>query len=229
MEWAGRLASRWKYPEQRVWFAVLAWAVALTAIALAASASYSTVIFAHTAASLTASRAVTFSGTTGAGVLLNNGSVNLTIRLTVSNPSSRVLTFTSIAYKAWIEDLPAEAGLPNLGRSDNIFQNQTGTHYFFRAFAGSMDIAPVPVPAYGAGTEAVSFILSRVSDVARFTAVQNISQYAAQVRGSGVSMPWIHWVSLVLTLRDLPSPTATSNPYLVALTRIVIEEGPNLG
>ncbi|MCI4371843.1 MAG: hypothetical protein L3J78_04265, partial [Thermoplasmata archaeon] len=195
-----------------------------------ASASYSTVIFVHAATTLTPSRGIAFAGTTNNGILLDNGSVTLTIRLTVANPSSRPLVFTSVAYKGWIEDLPAEAGLPNLGRTDNVFQNETGVHQFFRVFAGSPSIdPPVPLPPHDTGTVNLSFRITRSSDAARFAALQNITQYAAHVRGNGTAIPWIHWVSLVLTLTDVPTLTPTAGPYLVSLTRVVLEEGPNLG
>jgi len=229
MGWVGRLASRWKYPEQRVWFLVAGWAVVLAVLVVVSSASYSSVLLAHTSVELTPSRTVSFTGTTSTGVLLASGSVNLTIRLTVTNPSARSLAFSSIAYKSWIEDLPREAGLPNLGRTDEVVFNGTGPQYFFKAFLGSVDVPPVPVPPGGTGTVMLSFILTRNSDAARFGAVQNITQYAAQVRGNGTVMPWIHWVQLAVDVRDLPVPGPDANPFLSSLIRIVLEEGPNLG
>jgi len=163
------------------------------------------------------------------GALLATGSVNLTIRLTVTNPSARSLALSSIAYKAWIEDLPREAGLPNLGRTDEVVFNGTGPQYFFKAFLGSVDVPPVPIPPRGTGMATLSFVLTRNSDAFRFGVVQNITEYAAQVRGNGTVMPWIHWVQLVVEVRDLPVPAPDANVFLSSLIRIVLEEGPNLG
>lgn len=229
MGWAGRLASRWKYPEQRVWFLVAGWAAVLTVLVVVSSASYSSVILAHTSVELTPSRSVLFTGTTSMGALLASGSVNLTMRLTVTNPSARSLALTSIAYKSWIEDLPREA-LPNINRTDEVVRDASGRPlYFFKAFLGSLDVPPVPIPPRGTATETLSFVLTRNSDAFRFGAVQNITEYAAQVRGNGTVMPWIHWVQLVVEVRDLPAPGPDANPFLSSLIRIVLEEGPNLG
>jgi len=229
MGWVGRLASRWKYPEQRVWFFVAGWAAVLTVLVVVSSASYSSVILAHTSVELAPSRTVSFTGTTATGALLSSGSVNLTMTLTVTNPSSRGLALTSFAYKSWIEDLPMERGLPTLGRTDQVLDNETGTHYFFTAYLGSLNVLPVPIPPKGTGTLTVSFVLTRSSDAARFGAVQNITEYAAQVRGNGTIMPWLHWVQLVVEVRDLPTPGPDANVFLSSLIRIVLEEGPNLG
>ena len=229
MGWVGRLATRWKYPEQRVWFLVAGWAAVLMVFVVVSSATYSSVLLTHTSVELTPSRTVSFTGTTSMGALLASGSVNLTIRLTVTNPSARSLSFSSIAYKAWIEDLPREAGLPNLTRTDQVVFNGTGPQYYFKAFLGSVDVPPVPVPPGGIGTATLSFVLTQSSDAARFAAVQNITQYAAQVRGNGTVMPWIHWVQLAVDVRDLPVPAPDANPFLSALIRIVLEDGPNLG
>lgn len=229
MSWLGRFAARWEYPEQRVWFVVAAWAVVLVVIAVVAAAGYAGVIRAHTVVLLAPERTVTWSGTSLDGVLLSNGTVAVHLRLTVTNPSERVLAVSSIAYKSWIEDLPAEAGLPNLGRSDNVLVNLTGTYLFFMAFLGSFDVTPVTVPAHGTATVAFTFNLTRLSDAARFQAVQNITAYASSALGDGTRAPWLHWVSVTLVFRDLPPPSATTSGYLTDLTRIVLTEGPNLG
>jgi hypothetical protein len=229
MGWARRLASRWKYPEQRVWFVVAGWAAVLTAVAVVASVSYSTVILAHAAVGLTSSRTVVFTGMPAGGGLSDSGSVNLTLTLVVRNPSPRSLAIASLAYKAWIEDLPREAGLSNLGRTDNVLTNGTGTHYFFMALLGSSDVTPVLIPPIGTGTLVLSFVLSRASDAARFRAVQNITDFASHVRGNGAAVPWVHWVEVVVAIRDLPTPSPSANPFLLSLIRIVLQEGDNLG
>src|SRR5207249_520961 len=107
---------------------VAGWAVVLTVLVAVSAASYSSVILAHTSVELAPSRTVSFTGTTATGALLATGAVNLTMTLTVTNPSSRSLALTSIAYKSWIEDLPMERGLPNLGRTDQAFDHETRTH-----------------------------------------------------------------------------------------------------
>src|SRR5712691_6752075 len=147
MGWVGRFATRWKYPEQRVWFLLAGWVAVLMVFVVVSSASYSSVLLAHTSVELTPSRTVSFTGTTSTGVLLASGSVNLTIRLTVTNPSTRSLALSSIAYKSWIEDLPREAGLRNITpRTDEVILDPSGRPlYFFKAFLGSVDVPPVPI------------------------------------------------------------------------------------
>jgi hypothetical protein len=229
MGWARRLASRWKDPEKRVWFVVAGWAAVLTALVVIASVSYSTLILAHAAVGLTSSRTVGFTGMPAGGGLSDTGSVNLTLTLAVRNPSPRPLAFASLAYKAWIEDLPMEAGLPNLGRTDNVLTNGTGTYFFFMALLGSSSVTPTPIPPTGSGTLTLSFVLSRTSDAARFRAVQNITEFAAHVRGNGAASSWVHWVEVVVAIRDLPTPSPSASPFLGSLTRIILREGYNLG
>lgn len=229
MGWARRLASRWKYPEQRVWFVVAGWAAVLMVLVVVASVSYSTLILAHAAVGLSSSRTVAYAGMPAGGGLSDSGSVNLTLTLVVTNPSPRSLALASFAYKAWIEDLPMKAGLPNLGRTDDVLTNGTGTHYFFKALFRTSDVTPVPIPPSGSGTLTLSFVLSRASDSTRFRAVQNITEFAAHVRGNGASVPWVHWVEVVVAIRDLPPPSPSANPFLSSLIRIVLDEGENLG
>jgi len=229
MGWAQRLAARWKYPEQRIWFVVVGWAAVLTALAVVASVGYSSLILAHASVGITSSRTVAFTGMPAGGGLSDSGSVNLTLTLAVRNPSPRSLAYASLAYKAWIEDLPMEAGLPNLGRTDNVLTNATGTHHFFIALLGSTDVTPTPIPPAGTGTLSLSFVLTRANDMARFRAVQNITEFAAHVRGNGAAAPWVHWIEVVVAVRDLPTPSPSANPFLTALIRIVLEEGDNLG
>jgi hypothetical protein len=229
MGWAERLASRWKYPEQRVWFVVVGWTAVLMAIVVIASVSYSNVILAHAAVGFTSARGIAFTGMPAGSGLSDGGSVNLTLKLEVRNPSPRSLAVVSFTYKAWIEDLPMEAGLPNLGRTDNTLTNGTGTHRFFKALFDSSDVTPVPIPPMGNGTVRLSFVLNLASDVTRFRAVQNITEFAAHVRGNGASVSWVHWIEVVVMIRDLPAPSPSANPFLGNLIRIVLEEGDNLG
>src|SRR5437016_12477404 len=179
MGWAARLASRWKYPEQRVWFLVAGWTVVLTVLVAVSSASYSSVIHAHTSVELAPSRTVSFTGTTATGALLATGAVNLTMKLTVTNPSSRSRALTSIAYKSWIEDLPMERGLANLGRTDQVLDNETGTHYFFKAYLRSLSVLPVAIPPGGTAPLTMSVVLTRSPDAPRFRVLQNRDAHAA--------------------------------------------------
>lgn len=223
-----RLLSRWKYPEQRIWFAVAAIAAILAVLVALTSASYSNVLLARTGVSLVPSQSIVFTNTSAAGALLDGGSVTLTLRLTVSNPSGQRLRFTSIAYKSWIEDLPSEAGIVT-NRPDDLLTNATGTHRFYLAFLDSVDVDAPTVPGYGTSTLTLAYNLNRSSDSERFAAVQNITEFAANTRGSGTVSPWVHWVLLTLTLIDLPPPSATAAQDLTNMARVVIQEGPNLG
>ncbi len=120
-----------------------------------------------------------------------------------------------------------EAGLPNLGRT-SVLTNRSGTRYFFNALLGSSDVTPVPIQPAATATLTVSYVLSRTSDAARFRAVQNITEYAAHVRGNGAAAPWVHWVEVLIVIRDLPTPSPSANPFLSSVTRIVRQDGDSL-
>ena len=229
MAWARRLWSRWKYPEQRAWLVVGAWAIVVLVIIVAASTSFTEVIFARASARLVPDESVSFRGVDAAGVLLPNGTATLELSLTVTNPSRRTLALASITYESWIEDLPAEAGIPNLGRTDAPHTNATGTYLFFAAFLGSFELpSPVPIPAQGTGTARFSFNLTSI-DAPRFNAVQNISLFASHAGRRVEQVPWVHWVQVVLSFPDMPAPSATSGGYVVDLARIILEGGLKLG
>lgn len=229
MKWLDRLASKWKLPEQRVWLVIAALALALLLLAAAASLAYSSVIVAHAGVSIQSSHVIMFRGTTASGVLLDTGEVGFTLRLTAVNPSSHLLAFGTVAYRVWIEDLPAEAGLPNLGRQDNVLTNESGTHLFFAAFLGSREVDSPRIPAHGNATLSLDFALNRGADRARFAVVQNITEYAAKVRGNGTDVPWVRWDLVSLSILDLPTPDSAVDVYLAEMGRIVVEEGLNLG
>lgn len=227
MRWIDRLASRWKYPEQRVWVLVVALAVVLATLAVATAARYTGVLVARTSVSLAAQESVAFAGTNATGALLDDGKATLHLTLTVSNPSSERVAFDAATYRSWIEDGPAEAGILNR-TGDNVLSNATGVHHFFSAFSGTIDIE---APAIAAGTSTTVHLaaeLTRVNNSAAFGVVQNITQYEAATRGSGSAAPWVHWILLVLRMADLPPPLPTSSQDLTNLARIVIEEGLNL-
>ena len=226
MSWLARAAARWKYPEQRVWFAVAVWAAVLVVLIVASAAGYSAIVYARTVVTLSAEHSVTWSGTTAAGVLLASGTVTDWIVLTVSNPSDRAFALTSVAYRSWIEDLPAEAGL--VSRADSILMNATGTHRFYSAFLGSFGVTDVVVPAHASRSVTYSFNLT-AADGEPFLAVQNITEYASHVLGNGTAVPWVHWIEIALVLQGVPTPSPSAGEYLPGVVRIVLQEGLNLG
>jgi hypothetical protein len=171
---------------------------------------------------------VDFVGTDSRGALRDTGLANLTMRLAVSNPSPRLLFFSSVTYKAWIRDFPMEAGLQGLGRTDITVRNATGDQKFFRAFLGSTEVRYVPVPAAGKASLNVTFSLSRASALADFLAVQNITAYAASVRGTAAGIPWLLWIQLVLYITGVPEPVESAPTYQFFISRVILEWGDNL-
>lgn len=228
MGWLARALGRWKYPEQRVWIVVLAWTVVLAVLVAASAAGYSGLIYARTAVTLSPSHEIAWSGTSSSGVLLSNGTVTYHLSLTVTNGGDRALALNSVAYRSWMEDLPAEAGLTSRDRTDSVLTNETGTHLFFTVFLGSFDVTDILVPAHGSRTTAFSFNLTSAIP-GTFSAVQNITAYAGVVLGNAARVPWVHWVQISLIIQGVPPPGLASNLYLTELTRIVLEEGQNLG
>ena len=131
--------------------------------------------------------------------------------------------------EAWIEDLPAEAGIAGLGRSDQVLVNETGTHLFFLAFSGSLNVPPSPVPAGGEATLPLVLNLTQSSDPTAFAAVQNITSYAAAVRGDAWGIPWTVWVQRALPIEGVPPASLSAATYLFDVGRVVISGGTNLG
>jgi hypothetical protein len=123
-----------------------------------------------------------------------------------------------------------EAGLQGLGRTDVTVVNATGNpEKYFRAFRGTTEVRFVPVPAAGKASLNVTFSLSRAPFVAEFLAVQNITAYAASVRGTASGIPWLLWVQLVLYITGVPEPVESAPTYQLSLTRVILEWGVDLG
>jgi len=229
MKGPGRLSREWIRDMRVAWLFLLAATVVLSGVTAASVWVYGGVAQAHALTSMGLGYEVTFTGTNATGVLGDAGTVTGTLRITVVNPSPRVLDFDSVSYKAWIEDLPAEAGLTNLGRTDQALVNETGTHLFYMAFYGSLEVSPVPIPAGGQSTLPLALNLTRVSGPAAFAALQNITAYAAAVRGSADGIPWTVWVQLGLPIEGVPTPDFAAPTYQFEVGRVVISGGVDLG
>ncbi len=203
--------------------------IVLAFLIVASSAEYVSVAQAHALASLSTSPAFAFQGLDASGNLTANGSVAYTLTITVSNPSSRVLRFQQLIYRAWIEDGPMEAGLQGLSRSDQVLTNATGTHYFFLAFIGPTGLDPQPVPAGGQASLVLTFTLTRSSSLGDFDAVRNITAYA---RAHGVALsaiPWNVYTWVSLTIDGVPLPAATSSAdYLRESAEVLLQTGLDL-
>ncbi len=202
----------------------------LGTLVVASAADYVSLAQAHTLPSFAVVRRIEFVGTEGSGALAENGSVGFTLLLRVDNPSRRVLAFEQVAYKAWIEDGPMEAGLSNLGRTDDLLVNQTGTHWFYLAFLGSQELTGNRIPAGGNGSVSLAFTLAKSNDSVRFEAVRNITVYSVARGRSPSTIPWNVWVLVSLQIDGVPAPTSpTAADYLRQTTRVVLQEGLNLG
>ncbi len=203
--------------------------IVLAALIVASAADYASLAQAHALPSMAATAAFRFTGLDAGGNLSENGSVVLSLAVTVTNPSPRGLRFEQLIYSAWIEDGPMEAGLPNLGRSDEPLTNATGTHEFFLAFIGPAGLNPQPVPAGANGTMALDFTLTKASNLGDFEAVRNITAYA---RAHGVALsasPWNVYVWVSLTIDGVPLPSSSSSAdYLRANARVILQTGTDL-
>lgn len=229
MREATRLPWVWIRDGRMAWVLILAATLVLLALAGASISDYGSVAQAHALTTVTPQFSANVSGASPSGVLGDGDVLTGTLRITVTNPSPRVLDFDSVSYKAWIEDLPAEAGLAGLGRSDQVLVNETGTHLFFLAFSGSLNVPPSPVPAGGEATLPLVLNLTQSSDPTAFAAVQNITSYAAAVRGDAWGIPWTVWVQLALPIEGVPPASLSAATYLFDVGRVVISGGTNLG
>jgi hypothetical protein len=167
-----------------------------------------------------------------AGLLTNSSNVTFTIYLSVDDPSSRSLSFFTIGYRVWLEDGPAEAGLGGLIRAppDIVHTNATGAHKFFRAFDGSVQTDPYPVPARGNATFPFTLNLTRTTNAGRFAVVQNITEYAVNVLGGTSHIVWNVWVLVSLNIGGIPAPTSVSAaPYFASISRVEFSSGVDFG
>ncbi len=190
-------------------------------------ASYLSVVDVHTLTTLQATSQAGFLGLEPNGTLPDNGSVRLWINLTVSDPSAHPLVFDTVIYKAWIEDGPREAGVV-LRPGDIAVVNGTTTQYFLPVFVGTQTTSRAPVPA---GSEGRLHIVANLTSAneGTFSALQNITEYAAATGHRPESIAWTTYVYAALDVTDMPNPGATANPYLTDLGRVVLEQGVDLG
>ena len=229
MRWRAR-ATRYLARFDRFPWLLIAVTTAVLLLAVAASVvAYLSVAQALTTPSLAASFEPRYVGTASNGSLLDNGTVVLTVRWTVTNPSPRALTFDAVSYKAWIEDLPAEAGLSNLGRTDILVTNASGAHLLYLAYFDSVGVSPASVPAGGQATQALEFSLSKSNRPAFFAAVRNITEYAGSVRGNSSGIPWFGWTEITLRIDGVPEPPSSSAIYEFTLGRVILAAGVNYG
>jgi len=224
--------ARLRRAETVPWLLVAVVLVGLSVLIGASIASFASVADAHASTSLSVSSAVIYRGLSPAGLLTDNGTVAFTIYLSVEDPSSRSLSFFTIGYKVWLEDGPAEAGLSGISRTppDVTHTNATGAHKFFRAFDGSVQTDPYPVPARGNATFPFTLNLTRTTNAARFAAVQNITEYAVNVLGSTSHIVWNVWVLVNLNIGGIPAPASVSAaPYFSAISRVQFIAGVDFG
>lgn len=155
-----------------------------------------------------------------------SGSVAFTLHLVVDNPSTRVLLFDTIGYKVWIADLQVAAGVVP-ARGDVPGPN--GTPYF-PVFAGSIQVAPTPVPAGANVTYLYTLNLTVGNNAYVYGVVHNITAYGVTQFGSSYVVPWVFWASLTLDIAGVPPPAAYSPAdYLLNLGRVALSGGQDLG
>jgi hypothetical protein len=222
-----RFSRLWR-AENVPWFTVAGAFAVFAALIGASVASYLVVADVHAHVSLLVGSSVAFEGLTSGGGLASNGTLAFTLRFLIINPSARDLAVNTVAYKVWAEDAPAEAGLSGLGRTDVRVANATGVHEFYLTFEGSIQVSPYSAPARTETPYPFTLNLTRVSDPARFVAMQNISEYAVRVLGSSSAIVWNVWTLLSLDIAGVLPPVSTTGNYLLGLTRVVLVWGTDL-
>ncbi|HYY48645.1 MAG TPA: hypothetical protein VFA17_08170 [Thermoplasmata archaeon] len=168
-------------------------------------------------------------GVSGDGKLPDSGTARLQLNVSVWNPSSRSLTFDTVVYKAYLQDLPREASV-NTSRTDVRVSNGTASGWFYLAFSGSDTSSQVAVPAQGMGTVAIVLDLSTASYPDRFRGVQNITNFAVSRGQSPAAIPWSIFVLTSLDIDGVPPPGSLMAPvYQFNIPRIVLEFGVDYG
>jgi hypothetical protein len=225
-DWAGREGRS----DRPVWFVFTGVSLILIGLAASSAASYASIVFAQSTVSIAPATAISFQGTDPNGSFRPDGSLSITLRVRVDNPSARTLHLRLVAFSEWIEDGPVEAGL-NQSRlnSDAMVIGANGTQYFYRVFGESKEVSEGPVPSRGNTTYTFPFLLSQSVDATRFAVLRNITDYWLSTAGSiGVGL-WNFWVRLTLTIDGvLPASSPTAAPYLRTIASINREEGLNL-
>ena len=211
-----RLSPSPAFRDRLPWYLVAGVFVLLAVLIGASVANYMAVAQAQVSTSLDVTYSVVYPS--------GGGPVAFTLHLAVGTPSPRRLFFYTIGYKIWIEDLPAEAGVRNLGRAD--VDGPNGTLYY-GAFAGSTQVAPSPVPAGGSATYLYTLNLTAGNNPGAYDAVLNITAYAAE---HGLApVPWIFWTLVSLDIEGVPAPASYSAAdYLLNLGRLALTAGEDL-
>ncbi len=222
----GRRPSR---AEQLPWYVLLGAGVVVGLLALASAGTYLSVADARLS-TLDVAQVVHYEGTTPAGALLDNGTVNFTFLFTVGNPSPRDLAFDTVAYKVWIEDVPAEAHVPVApARQEVAVTNGSRTQLFTLVYIESVQVAPSRVPADGHATLVFPLRLNASSDATNFRVVQNITDYVVSTGGSPSSIVWNAWVLVSLDILGIPAASSPNTAdYLLNVNRIVFTWGDDL-
>ncbi len=213
--------------DRPVWLVLAIIAVILVVLSVTSAANYTSVVLAKSTVYVVPRYTVTWSGTNPDGSLTDIGSVNVSLSLTVENPSPRTLRIRLVGYSGWVEDGPAQAGL-NLTRraTDDRLIDADGTHFFFRVFGDSTEVSTGPIASRGNATFVFVYSLVRTANPPRFDALRNITEYAAS---TGTPIVWNHWVRVQMPIEGVPpatSPTAAQS--LLTIDYVEREVGENL-
>ena len=210
-----------RFRERLPWYFVVAALLLLGVLIGASAANYTSVAQVHVQTGFFPSYSVVYPSPPGP--------VAFTLHLGVDNPSSRVLLFDTIGYKAWIEDLPAEAGVAGAARVSEDVPGPNGTLYY-PVFSGSIQVPSSPVPAGENVTYLYTLNLTESSNPIVYGVVANITAFAALHLGSPSAVPWIFWTLVNLDIQGVPPPASLSPAdYLINLGRISLEGGQDLG
>jgi hypothetical protein len=200
--------------------------VVLSALSLA---NFVSVARAHAAAQIDVKGSFAILGGSGDGRLLDGGTARLRLNVSVSNPSSRSLTFDTVIYKAWIEDGPREAGV-NTSRPDVLVRDGTSSRWFYLAFSGSDTSSRASIPAQATGIAGLVLDLRMAPDPYLFRGVQNITNFAVSRGTPTASLAWSIFILTSLYIDGVPPPASFTAPlYLYDVPRIVLQYGVDYG
>lgn len=218
------------HAERLPWYLLFGTGIVVGLLTLASAGTYLSVADARLS-TLDVAQVVRFEGTSPAGALLDSGTVNFTFRFTANNPSARDLAFDTVAYKVWIEDVPAEAHIPlSPARQDDIMTNGSRTQLFYLALIQSKQVAPYLVPSHGNATLVFPILLNLSTDPLAFRVVQNITDYVASTGGNPGTLAWNAWVLVSLDILGVPAASSPNTAdYLLNVNRIVFVWGDDLG
>lgn len=202
-------------PERVPWYLILTATVILLVLVVASAGQYASVTQAHANSDLETTYSVIVQGTDSRGVLLENGSVRLSVRLVATNPSPVVLDFQSIIVKAWMANASTASGL-------------------YLAFFPSFDVStlpspPAPVAARGSGTLDLNFTLNKAVDPARFEVVREIQSAVANETGTALGIRWYLYTLITLRVEGILDPVASAGTYELNLNRVILTWGQDLG